>query len=979
MTALIQSEGDLRVLRALASRIDPGDAGAFNNLGVVYFQKGLFEEAIQQFQKALEIDSKMGVARRNLQIAYHQTGYYDRQIAELIGRLQADPEDGEARFDLAEAYVQTGRIDEAIAQYESLAENSPTDVTVLLRLGNAEKTRGELKLATQWLERVKELDPDRSSVYYSLGEILYNQGMNEEAIANLRKALKLDPELADAHRLLSFIYGEAGDGNLATEHAERAAELNPAAATAQANLSLDRYSSAQYVELTGAEPSPTSEAQDAFAHYTLGIAFRARGLYEEARQEFSRGRDAGEDLTLIGQADAELALLEGDAEGALLRYDDLIETMGDSAKVWNERGVTLHQVGRLEEAEESYKQALAIDDHYALAWNNVGVLSAHRNDMVSAESAFRRALELQPEMDDAQLNLGLLWIKEDTLEQSLEIHEAMLTRDANRADAWNGLGSTLMAMNRVPEARNAFAHAVELNPEFTPARYNLSFALARLGDHDGALRETKAALELDPYYTAPRYRLSIDLQYEGSEVWAPELAAPERVAPRDDAVRDFDFDPAELEDVFKELDAPEQAEEVSEVAAPATEVKAAVDLDAEDVVETDVDVAAAELVEDPAFADTEILAEVLAEAEAEAEAEPEAEIPPHADVVAEVPGEVEPEVVTVSFDAARDYVANGLYDDALAEATRAVREGADRGEGALLIGEVYRLRGLYGEALERFQEARILRPGDPEALAGVALCLLQLDRLEEARDAAEELQPKAGDDLAKLITVGEVLTRSGDAKRAMEVLDVAVQIAPNDPVVHRQLARAALAGGNRRRAKNAYWKAITEDPDYAAARVELGQILIDEGAYAEAEGEIRRALSLMPTYTEASLVLAGLLGRQGRTREMINLVAEVLETEPYNLEALVPLGEALAKEGRHRDAEQAFRRVLHFDPDRPVALFRLGELSAEAGRYKEALNHWRRLFEVDPDSEYAARARVQARVALGLGGASEGAVVEGGG
>lgn len=91
------------------------------------------------------------------------------------------------------------------------------------------------------------------------------------------------------------------------------------------------------------------------------------------------------------------------------------------------------------------------------------------------------------------------------------------------------------------------------------------------------------------------------------------------------------------------------------------------------------------------------------------------------------------------------------------------------------------------------------------------------------------------------------------------------------------------------------------------------------------------------------------------------------------------LGEALAKEGRHRDAEQAFRRVLHFDPDRPVALFRLGELSAESGRYKEALNHWRRLFEVDPDSEYAARARVQARVALGLGGAFEGAVAEGGG
>ena len=37
-TATVHSEGDIRVLRALAQRIDPGDAGAYNNLGVVFYQ-----------------------------------------------------------------------------------------------------------------------------------------------------------------------------------------------------------------------------------------------------------------------------------------------------------------------------------------------------------------------------------------------------------------------------------------------------------------------------------------------------------------------------------------------------------------------------------------------------------------------------------------------------------------------------------------------------------------------------------------------------------------------------------------------------------------------------------------------------------------------------------------------------------------------------------------------------------------------------
>ncbi|NIR28779.1 MAG: tetratricopeptide repeat protein, partial [Gammaproteobacteria bacterium] len=440
----------------------------------------------------------------------------------------------------------------------------------------------------------------------------------------------------------------------------------------------------------------------AFAHYSLGIAFRARGLYEEARQEFARGHEAGEDATLIDQAEAELALLEGNADVALARYDALLTRMSDSPKVWNERGVTLHQVGRLDEAEESYRRALRIDESYALAWNNVGVLSAHRGDTTGAEGAFHRALQIQSGLDDARLNLGLLWIKTQKHERSYELYREMLGTDSTRADAWNGLGLALMAMDRMSEARNAFAHAVEANPNFPPARYNLSFALARLGDHEGALRETKMALELDPYYTAPRYKLSIDLQYEGGEVWAPELAAPERVEPVGAGVRDFEFDPAELESAFRELEAPQ--------------------------------------------------------------------------------AEVEQPLGGESFELARDHLANGLYDRALSEAVRAVREGGNAADGALIIGEIYLQQGLYGEALERFEEARALRPDDPEALAGVVRCLLQLDRVDEAREAAEDLQPKTGQEVRYLLMVGEALIRSGDGKRAMEVLDVAAQVTPHDPV-----------------------------------------------------------------------------------------------------------------------------------------------------------------------------------------------------
>ena len=49
------------------------------------------------------------------------------------------------------------------------------------------------------------------------------------------------------------------------------------------------------------------------------------------------------------------------AKAALELYEQLLTSQPNSPKLWNERGVTLHQDGRFEDAEESYRKALAAD------------------------------------------------------------------------------------------------------------------------------------------------------------------------------------------------------------------------------------------------------------------------------------------------------------------------------------------------------------------------------------------------------------------------------------------------------------------------------------------------------------------------------------------------------------------------------------------------------------------------------------------
>src|SRR5207244_7926939 len=103
-------------------------------------------------------------------------------------------------------------------------------------------------------------------------------------------------------------------------------------------------------------------------------ACEAAGVGED-RLAMERGEDRG----LVRLAMAELFLLKRDFTDALELYESLIHEVPDSPKLWNERGVVLHQAGRTADAVVSYRQATEVDPRYALAWNNVGVVLAHQS------------------------------------------------------------------------------------------------------------------------------------------------------------------------------------------------------------------------------------------------------------------------------------------------------------------------------------------------------------------------------------------------------------------------------------------------------------------------------------------------------------------------------------------------------------------------------------------------------------------------
>ncbi|MDF1506488.1 tetratricopeptide repeat protein, partial [Roseisolibacter sp. H3M3-2] len=88
---------------------------------------------------------------------------------------------------------------------------------------------------------------------------------------------------------------------------------------------------------------------------------------------------------------------------------------------------------------------------------------------------------------------------------------------------------------------------------------------------------------------------------------------------------------------------------------------------------------------------------------------------------------------------ADEHLAHGDVERAEAAVSRAMSRGGDRAEGLARQGALFARRGLHGEALERFAEARALAPGLHLAVRGEVRVLRELGRIPEAREAAAVL------------------------------------------------------------------------------------------------------------------------------------------------------------------------------------------------------------------------------------------------
>ncbi len=229
-------------------------------------------------------------------------------------------------------------------------------------------------------------------------------------------------------------------------------------------------------------------------------------------------------------------LAEGLLDEAVASFQQCVEAKPDLKECWFNLGVAFGRKRAFAQEARVYAEAVRLDPKYARAHFNLAVVYEDLGQSDKALDHYRKALEADANAQDARLNLAMLLLKLGRTDAAIAEFEASVQQKPDNAEAWFDLGGAyeIRSDKQAEPARTAgFRKAIEsyykciaLDRRHHRAFYNIGVVHGRLQDVDGEINAYRKAIELEPGYTPALYNLAFALRDKGDRAGA--IAALER-------------------------------------------------------------------------------------------------------------------------------------------------------------------------------------------------------------------------------------------------------------------------------------------------------------------------------------------------------------------------------------------------------------------------------------------------------------------
>jgi serine/threonine-protein kinase len=177
--------------RALA--ITPQLAEGHTCLGNVYFSTGRYEEAVQEFQRSLDLDHNSDETLRSLADAYQKLGKASAAESAYRKAVSLRPNYWGVYSAFGAFYFNQARYADARGMFKKAIQLAPLNYNGYLNLGAVYSQLGEYQEAVEALRQSIALRPTFFA-YGNLGGVYFYMRRYSDSAESLQQALKIDPK-----------------------------------------------------------------------------------------------------------------------------------------------------------------------------------------------------------------------------------------------------------------------------------------------------------------------------------------------------------------------------------------------------------------------------------------------------------------------------------------------------------------------------------------------------------------------------------------------------------------------------------------------------------------------------------------------------------------------------------------------------------------------------------------------------------------
>lgn len=454
-----------------------------------YLDRNDYDQAIGNFQTALEFDPKNQNAKLGLSEAY--TRKADETIEKVAPEsaiplyqeaVKYNDKNAAAFAGLGEVYDSLGDNEKALANLEKANSLNAGLTEIYAPLGILYFQKGEIAQADTYLTKASAANPNDADARYYLGLVRFKQNNNDQALVALNQTVKERPDFAEAHYYLGATLDRL-DNRKADAIAEynKAVAVNPAYLEAWFDMGVANYNQGNY-EAAADDYNKVIKLKNDYAQAYFNLAETYRQIAMNSNvpairaENFALANGKYEIAALSIKNDADLYSNWAFCLARVAKFNLAIEklnmavSLNPDAADYSNLGWAYYNAAqfdirvkkddafaksKLQLGKTALQKATALNPKFKAAFLNLGVTSTDLGDFQGAVNALKIAVELQDDWLPANNELGLAYRQLNDFDNAASQFKKVTKLDDNFAAGWYNLGEAEYRRGNIKEAKKA--------------------------------------------------------------------------------------------------------------------------------------------------------------------------------------------------------------------------------------------------------------------------------------------------------------------------------------------------------------------------------------------------------------------------------------------------------------------------------------------------------------------------------------------